>query len=86
MLAPKVSPAATRWPMSSPTASLVRSTVDSETCRAASFLSTTLAASPKLLTAPARQTSSFVPGVIACRDSPRVSSQGTEPTPQDRQW
>ncbi len=86
MAAPKVSPAASRRPMSSPTASLVRSTVDSETRRPASFLSTTSAASPKLSTAPAMQTSSRAPGVSACGDSPRVSSQGTVPLPQDRQW
>ena len=48
--------------MSWPTASLVRSTVDSETRRPASFLSTTSAASPKLSTAPAMQTSSLRPG------------------------
>ena len=72
--------------MSWPAASLVRSTVDSETRRPASLRSTTSAASAKLSTAPAMQTSSRAPGVNAWRDSPRASSQGTVPVPQDRQW
>ncbi len=84
--APKVSPAATRRPMSRPVASPVRWAVDSEIRRPESFLRKTEAAYPKLSTAPAMATAWRAPGVDAWRFSPRTWSQGIAPVPQSRQW